>query len=141
MGCDITVCVEICKDGKWLIDWDLDVLDSRCYDFYAWLGDIRNSSKVKPQFADRGTPANSPSYWIMNEKEDHYHFGQSFFTLDELKNIDFEKKIEVQRGKNTETLSLKEFLPEYFFDDIEKIKTKHSDIDPKNIRLVFAFDD
>lgn len=113
------------EDGEWQVPWDLEFWGRRNYYLFSILADVRNNGDVEPIDYPKGIP-NDASFGFVYEckkwgNEAHSH---SFFTLDELLNIDWS-----------------EYDSEYVGDFIKALeKMKIIDKDPINIRCCFFFD-
>ncbi len=99
MGCDIYLYFERKNpEGKWeqiMIPEKL-VPEDRNYELFAFLADVRNSSGITAQFADRGIPADST---CPINPQDCMWFGDSRFTyayLDEILKAPW-KKVKLDR--------------------------------------------
>lgn len=152
MGCDIHSFTEIKKDGKWQ-DAGFSPFDWRQYGMYGFLAGVRNYS-MSPVIAEkRGFPEDSS---LRKEYDDwdcdgHSH---SWLLLKELLDYNYNQEIwdrrvtrqirpnlwsgaELANEGEGEHLSLRDFLGEHYFKDLDKLKEFG---DPENVRIVFWFD-
>lgn len=161
MGADIHSFAEVRENGKWKkvgkvfngynnsktdcpFDW-------RSYSMFGFLADVRNYSKSPVICEPKGLPKDSEHLnadyhgepyrdWIMDG--DHSH---TYLTLKELTEYDYNQEFEDLRLNGGETgepgegekTTIRDFLEEGFFDDIEVLKTLGSSDD---VRVVFWFD-
>ena len=107
------------------------------YEVYSFLADIRNYNRCIPIDEPRSLPDNI-SYGVFKiyyeGKEDSY--AQSYLSLDELLNFDYEKNCRIGEGHEV-IPTYKEFLGETFFEELEELKKLGKSDD---IRIVFWFD-
>jgi hypothetical protein len=106
------------------------------YEVYSFLANVRNYNRCIPIDEPRYLPDNISDevYKIYYEgRIDNY--SESYLSLEELLNFDYEKDCRI--GEDHEVVpSYKEFLGEYFFEELEQLKTL-GPID--DIRIVFWF--
>ena len=146
MGSDIGVYVEVKSDNEWEY-LDLDIFDYRNYGMYAFFCDVRNYSMIAPLDAARGLPDDVTGYV---ESELEYAL-ESFFTIswlsaDELINFDYNQTFEDRRGDGGislpigegEVVSIKEFLGEYFWKDLERLRELRKNY--KDVRIIIDID-
>lgn len=145
MGTYIFARLEKKVDDKYIeVVLDKRIFDIQFYGFFGWLADVRNYSAVKPITKDRGLPSDiSSSLTYLKEDEYGYtnNFGFGWVTVDELLSINYDEIIEDRRlnGKTLdigqgEKMTLREFLGEWFFKDLEILKENKID------RVIFWFD-
>lgn len=128
---------------------DFSPFDCRSYGMFGFLADVRNYSKVPPLAEQRGVPADSPEHGYYHQDSD-YH-SASWLSVAELLAFDYDQTFEDRRytrqeGPNLfngaatcepgqgQQVTFREFLPEQFFEDLEKLKELGAD------RVVFWFD-
>ena len=123
------------KNGTWYAD---QIYCSRNYFLFSILADVRNSGDIEPIDNPRGIPDDASSgyeYAVDRWDDGHSH---SYFTLDELLNVDwlsYRKKSAILefQTQDDEVGWLDEFM--------ETIQTMRSiDPDPENVRCCFFFD-
>ena len=149
MGCDIHVVCQRRKPGGAWEDLGISIWENRNYSVFGFLAGVRNYSAVEPLSKPRGLPENDQSF--VNDPDDYYYHSTSWFSIEELLAIDPNREVEDRRymkqeGPNSwngtatcaegegEKTTLREFLGEKFFDDIERAKKAGTE------RVVFAFD-
>lgn len=152
MGCDMTVAMETMTDnGKWvLVDNEWMPFDWRSYSLYGWLAGVRNYSDVAPIAPNRGLPIDAS-----HETRETYALcdahSVTWVLVSELRSVDYDAFVEDRRctveiapgmfhggmtctpGKGN-TMTLREFLGEQFFEDLERLTELNID------RLVMWFD-
>jgi len=115
----------VCDDGDWEVSYNASYYNSRNYYLFSILADVRNGGSVEPIDYDRGIPdvASYGYLYKCNQWQGDAH-SHSYFTLDELLNVDWSQYDS-------------EYIDE-FMETLEKMK----DIDenPLNIRCCFFFD-
>ncbi len=108
MGCDIHTFVERKIDGEWTLINKInrddpgcphiedEVLGSRNYTFFAFLGGVRNDDEIEPIAADRGVPEDADAFTKENiaMMGGDYH-SKSFITAKELFEADWDRPITV----------------------------------------------
>lgn len=159
MGCDIHPRVEVRIDDTWTYLPDFLVWDVRNYGLYGFLADVRNYSESPVITPPRGLPDDvSPVLAEEHGTENWYH-STSWLTLAELLAYDYEqvfwdRRIErvtsvhpsggrvidgaarAEEGEG-EHLSLREFLGEWYFRELERLGELGA---PEDVRVVFWFD-
>jgi hypothetical protein len=98
MGYDMNGWIEININGYWKRCVDISVLSGRNYEFFAAFFDIINGhDEYIPLFGNRGLPE-GVDYEIRKEHEYDLEtldvFGVSYFTIDELEKIDWDKQMQ-----------------------------------------------
>lgn len=162
MGCDIHTFVEVRAYGKWVpIVMNPPLWDWRSYGLFGFLADVRNYSKVPPQFANRGWPKDHAE-WVsdygFDESEDDYYHSRSWCSLEELLNFNYDATFEDRRCSETahfpgggsytdgaalaspgkgQVVTFREFLLSLYFSEIERLKALGK---PQDVRVLFAFD-
>ena len=113
------------EDGEWQIDWNDEYYGDRNYYIFGVLADVRNDGGVEPIDYPKGIPDDaSTGYLYKCEQWDSDAHSHSYFTLDELLNVDWS-----------------EYEPGYISDFMEALeKMKKIDSDPLNVRCCFFFD-
>jgi hypothetical protein len=113
------------EDGEWQIDWNDEYYGNRNYYIFGILADVRNDGGVEPIDYPKGIPDDaSTGYLYKCEQWDSDGHSHSYFTLDELLNVDWS-----------------EYEPGYISDFMETLeKMKEIDEDPLNVRCCFFFD-
>lgn len=113
------------EDGEWQIDWNDEYYGDRNYYIFGILADVRNDGGVEPIDYPKGIPDDaSYGYLYKCEQWDSDGHSHSYFTLDELLNVDWS-----------------EYEPGYISDFMETLeKMKEIDEDPLNVRCCFFFD-
>ena len=113
------------EDGEWQIDWNDEYYGDRNYYIFGILADVRNDGGVEPINYPKGIPDDaSTGYLYKCEQWDSDAHSHSYFTLDELLNVDWS-----------------EYEPGYISDFMETLeKMKEIDEDPLNVRCCFFFD-
>ncbi len=113
------------KDGIWHVPWDSEYYGGRNYYLFSILADVRNSGEVEPISYPKGIPDDASTGYIYKchqwEGDSHSH---SYFTLDELLNVDWYQYDEYNVSEFLNTLQ----------------KMKKIDEDPLNVRCCFFFD-
>lgn len=113
------------EDGEWQIDWNDEYYGGRNYYLFSILADVRNSGEVEPLDYPRGIPDDaSCGYLYKCDQWDSDAHSHSYFTLDELLNVDWSQYDS-------------DYIDE-FMETIEKMK--EIDDDPLNVRCCFFFD-
>ncbi len=117
----------IYEDGYWNVPYNESFYKGRDYFLFSILADVRNDDTVVPISYPRGIP-DDPSYpyKLISENWDGDGHSHSYFTLEELLNVDWDKY-------NTD-----EYGVDGFLETIEKMKGINAD--PCDIRCVFFFD-
>ena len=112
-------------DDEWSVPYNSSYYDSRNYYLFSILADVRNGSGVQPINYPKGIPDDaSTGYLYKCEQWDSDSHSHSYFTLDELLNVDWS-----------------EYESEYISDFMEALeKMKKIDSDPLNVRCCFFFD-
>jgi hypothetical protein len=116
MGCDIHVKPYREENGTFRLvqmpKYD-NLLQARDYYVYAFLAGVRNYDHIEPICEQRGYPNwiaepvyDSLEYWMS--------FGQTWLTVDELLNFDYERKC-------TPTETYREYLGPGYFDELERM--------------------
>ncbi len=113
------------EDGNWHIPWNLEYYNNRNYYIFSILADVRNSGEVEPLDYPRGIPNDASIGYLYKcgqwDSDAHSH---SYFTLDELLNVDWSQ-----------------YDSDYIEELMETIeKMKEIDDDPLNVRCCFFFD-
>jgi len=114
------------KDGdEWSVPYNLEYYNGRNYYLFAILADVRNDGDVEPINYPKGIPDDaSTGYLYKCDQWDSDAHSHSYFTLDELLNVDWS-----------------EYEPGYISDFMEALeKMKEIDNDPLNVRCCFFFD-
>ncbi len=113
------------EDGEWRIDWNDEYYGDRNYYIFGILADVRNDGGVEPIDYPKGIPDDaSYGYLYKCEQWDSDAHSHSYFTLDELLNVDWS-----------------EYEPGYIDDFMKTLeKMKEIDNDPLNVRCCFFFD-
>lgn len=113
------------EDGEWQIDWNDEYYGNRNYYIFGILADVRNDGGVEPINYPKGIPDDaSTGYLYKCEQWDSDAHSHSYFTLEELLNVDWS-----------------EYEPAYISDFMETLeKMKEIDNDPLNVRCCFFFD-
>lgn len=115
MGCDIhTSCYD--KDLKRI---DYEPFDWRSYDMYSFLAGVRNYSNITPISEPRGEHE-----IVKCDYDDFYneHHSHSYLFLEELLNYPNYETIVKDVRANDREMTLRQFLGEGFFDELEKLK-------------------
>ncbi|PKA40428.1 hypothetical protein CWR43_28010 [Rhizobium sullae] len=150
MGCDIH-CYAERRNGKKFAKVKCDAFGDRSYGTFGFLADVRNYSDVPPIAERRGFP-NDASSGVLGSYQgwgSDAH-SPSWLRVDELEAFDYDRPVEDRRvtrqtswgldggctaeaggGKMT---TYREFLGEWFFKDIAKLREAGAD------RIVFWFD-
>lgn len=113
------------EDSNWHIPWNLEYYNNRNYYIFSILADVRNSGEVEPLDYPRGIPNDASIGYLYKcgqwDSDAHSH---SYFTLDELLNVDWSQ-----------------YDSDYIEELMETIeKMKEIDDDPLNVRCCFFFD-
>ena len=113
------------EDGSWHVPWNSEYYSGRNYYLFSILADVRNGGSVEPIDYDRGIPDDASSgYRYMCDQWDCDAHSHSYFTLEELLNVDWSQ-----------------YELEYIDDFMETLeKMKNIDEDPLNVRCCFFFD-
>jgi hypothetical protein len=113
------------EDGEWQIDWNDEYYGGRNYYLFSILADVRNDGGVEPICYPKGIPDDaSCGYLYKCDQWDSDAHSHSYFTLDELLNVDWS-----------------EYESDYIDEFMETIeKMKKIDEDPINVRCCFFFD-
>jgi hypothetical protein len=113
------------EDGNWHVDYNLEYYNGRNYYLFSILADVRNGSGIEPINYPKGIPDDaSTGYLYKCDQWDSDAHSHSYFTLEELLNVDWSKY---------ESIVLIDFM-----ETLEKMKK--IDDDPLNIRCCFFFD-
>ena len=155
MWCDIHSFAEVRKNNRWEKVWDVFKFDPYCrekddpeytchpffwrnYGIFWFLWDVRNMSESKFISDNRWLPDDvcqeikdefDPIWW------DH---SESYIFLKELLDFDYsEEFIDRRPYYGQQAISYNDFLWTNFFDILEELKQIW---DPKNVRIVFWFD-
>lgn len=141
MGCDIHTFVEKKnEDGKWIPVQDCHPFDRRSYSLFGFLANVYNLSQ-SPFITDfRMFPADSLRFdeKYLDELIEDGYFGMSWVTLKELLDYNYEVIfINKREGSKPEPVSMREFLGEGYFEELESLKKLG---DSNNIRIIFYFD-
>lgn len=147
MGCYITLEVEKKTDtGHEFIACDLLALDQQRYRMFGFLAGVRNYSAITPISPPRGLPLDACETLRSMFDDDDNISSKSWLSVDELTNYDYTQVIEDRRcavdGDESCTcrqgsgvkMTLREFLGDEFFKDLETLKAAGAD------RIVFGFD-
>ena len=137
MGCDIHTVVEIKINDEWE-----EILFSpfyyRSYSIFGFLANVRNYSMVPSISEPRGLPDDCSEYIKECLIYNHSH---SWLSIDELKNFNYDVTFEDRRtygatieGGKGEMKTIREFLGECFFEDLNKLIELNAD------RIIFWFD-
>ena len=113
------------EDGNWHVPYDLEFYGNRNYYIFSILADVRNGSGVEPINYPKGIPDDaSTGYLYICDQWDSDAHSHSYFTLEELLNVDWSQ-----------------YDSEYIEDFMEALeKMKKIDEDPLNVRCCFFFD-
>jgi len=115
------------SDEYWSVPYEDSFYDNRNYYLYSILADVRNYGldRIEPICEPRGVPEDaSDGYRYVVDRWDGDGHSHSYFTLEELKNVNWS-----------------EYNKEWIQDFLETIqKMKQVDTDPKKVRAVFFFD-
>lgn len=149
MGTYIGGCAERKTDSGWeVVEIHLPwLLDYQCYEYFGWLGGVRNYAAVSSVAERRGLPAD-----VSKEAEVEYDHcydasSPSYVTVEELLAIDYQQLVENRRWDGThlrsgtltcepgqgETMTLEEYLGPERVAEIRSLPDKGID------RLVFWF--
>ncbi|NTF18116.1 hypothetical protein G6L37_06835 [Agrobacterium rubi] len=159
MGCDIHLIAQrkarpdetgaaATEGSRGFIDVTGDFLDCRSYGLFGFLAGVRNYSGVAPISKPRGLPRDFHDgkhvfHDLDNDWGCHNH---SWLSLEEMLEYDYDQEIEDRRvtrngdGGHTadpgegKTMSLREFLGDWYFSELERMKEEGVD------RIVFCFD-
>lgn len=146
MGCDIHASVEVLcavqvekvTDRLFEMNYPFggqthtaEPFDQRNYGMFAFLANVRNYSHAPVLSEPRGWPGNQVSF---PDDCDNYH-SRSWFLLKELLDFDYSQTMESGNGI---LMTLRDFLPEVYFRDLQIIKGLKED--PAHVRIIFAFD-
>jgi hypothetical protein len=113
------------EDGNWHVDYNLEYYNGRNYYLFSILADVRNGSGIEPINYPKGIPDDaSTGYLYKCDQWDSDAHSHSYFTLEELLNVDWSKY---------ESIVLIDFM-----ETLERMKK--IDDDPLNIRCCFFFD-
>jgi len=112
-------------DGEWSVPYHLEYYNGRNYYLFSILADVRNRGGVEPINYPKGIPDDaSTGYLYKCDQWDGDAHSHSFFTLEELLNVDWS-----------------EYDSEYIDDFMETLeKMKEIDEDPSSVRCCFFFD-
>lgn len=115
----------VCDDGSWEVPYNSSYYNGRNYYLFSILADVRNGGSVEPIDYDRGVPDDASSgYLHMCNLWDGDAHSHSYFTLEELLNVDWSQ-----------------YDSEYIDDFLETLdKMKDLDEYPQNVRCCFFFD-
>jgi len=83
MGCDISLTVEVRRNGTWEPDYTVDAYHNRCYELFGILAGVRGNG---PPLAEwRSLPDDSPlSHGEYSPLADTDYFGHTWYLLSEL---------------------------------------------------------
>jgi len=113
------------EDGNWHVDYNLEYYGRRNYYLFSILADVRNGSGVEPINYPKGIPDDASSgYLYMCAQWDSDAHSHSYFTLEDLLNVDWSEYDSDRIGGFMETLE----------------RMKKIDKDPFNVRCCFFFD-
>jgi hypothetical protein len=113
------------EDGNWHVPYNLEYYNRRNYYLFSILADVRNGSGVEPINYPKGIPDDaSTGYLYMCVQWDSDAHSHSYFTLEELLNVDWSEYESDRIGGFMETLE----------------RMKKIDKDPFNVRCCFFFD-
>ncbi len=157
MGTDITVVLEVKKNGIWE-ETEAEFPDYcgpstvpfcwRSYGLFGFLADVRNYSHVPPICPCRGTPADMSATAKAEYKDSNTYFC-TWLTVADFDAVDYDKVFwdrRITRGNDGaalanegegEYVTLREFLGPQFF---EHLSTMRSLGKPEDVRVVLAFD-
>lgn len=151
MGCDIHAYAER-KDGKKFKPVKVVVFDNRSYGIFGFLANVRNYSGVPPIAERRGFPSDAATKTKTNfENWGCDAHSPSWLSVEELLSFDYDQPVEDRRvtrqisenfwsgGETADTgggtmTTFREFLGEWFFKDLDKLREAGAD------RVVFWFD-
>ena len=125
---------DITSQGNWD---DHEPWGWRNYSVFGWLAGERNYSAMKPIAEDRGWEAYGN--WKPTEEDLDWNYGHSWVSIEELNKIDYGAEVEDRRCARTldngiisggctcgegggVIMSLREFLGNDFFSDLEELK-------------------
>lgn len=143
MGTDMVAHVEYFDDQQWVYD-PMTVFSYRSYSLYAWLAGMKNFSCVPIKMADyRGLPEDvSPEVHALRD-DDWEGYGTNWLLLSELTAFDYSQRFEDRRDDGRtlaegqgEIVSYREFLPEWYFEDLAKLAAKYNS---DQARIIFWF--
>lgn len=162
MGCDIHSFAEVRREGKWERVYDKIFQDGdekiaepfswRSYGMFGFLAGVRNYSRSPVIVEPRGLPIDSEylnqvSVYRGNAtkrtdiEEDYDYHSKSHIYLHELLTYDYDQVFEdrrgIEEGRQGPTQTVREFLMEGFFEEIEVLQTLGP---PAYVRIVFWFD-
>jgi len=149
MGCDIHCYIEVnvepfeeagYKQWNLFVDPRKPIFDGRSYSIFGFLANVRNYSQSPVISQPKGLPRDL-SFDVIGIREYTGLDGHSdsFLTLKELLDYDYDQVIWNRRIEGEGTYeSLREFLGQWYFDQLDYLKTL--DDDPENVRIVFWFD-
>jgi hypothetical protein len=113
------------EDGNWHVPYNLEYYNRRNYYIFSILADVRNGSGIEPINYPKGIPDDASTGYLYNcdqwDSDAHSH---SYFTLEELLNVDWSEYDSDRIGGFMETLE----------------RMKEIDKDPLNVRCCFFFD-
>lgn len=113
------------EDGEWEIPYNSCYYSGRNYGLFSILADVRNGGNIDPIDYERGIPDDASTGYLYKcnqwDGDGHSH---SYFTLEELLNVDWSQYEEYFVGEFLETID----------------KMKNIDEDPLNVRCCFFFD-
>jgi hypothetical protein len=113
------------EDGNWHVPYNLEYYGGRNYYIFSILADVRNGSGVEPINYPKGIPDDASSgYLYMCDQWDSDAHSHSYFTLEDLLNVDWSEYESDRIGGFMETLE----------------RMKEIDKDPLNVRCCFFFD-
>lgn len=151
MGCDIHIWAEKVNDFGTRVTERLAYNDeTRCYGAFAFLAGIRNYSGITPLDSPRGLPPDCDE--LLREKlSDSFYHSHSWFTLDELNAVNYDKLVENRRysaevwagfvsgsctapkGQGT-MMPLRQIINKHYVNLFKRLK------DEGYTRIIFAFD-
>lgn len=110
------------EDGNWQVE---ELYNGRNYGLFSILADVRNNGSIEPIHIEKGIPLDASTGYLYKcqqwEGDAHSH---TYYTLDELLNVDWSKYESFYVGE--------------FMDTLEEMK--RIDSDPLNVRCCFFFD-
>jgi len=112
-------------DGRWSVPYHLEYYSDRNYYLFAILADVRNGDGVEPINYPKGIPDDASSGYLYKcDQWDGDAHSHSFFTLEELLNVDWSEY-------ESEGI-------DYFMGTLRRMKD--IDDDSLNVRCCFFFD-
>lgn len=152
MGCDIHTLVEVRDNGRWIyLPLDYEPFDTRSYGMFGFFADVRNYSFVPSIQSKRlGLPDDASREAKARFPLNSYYHSMTHVTLKQLIDFDYSQTFEDRRCMrdgngaadagigNGEVKTFKEFLGEYFFAEIDKLK--QLGYSPDDLRILMGFD-